>query len=253
MAEYSERDLQEAAELRERIHREALEKVRAVFPDAEDVVDPHPAEDYLTEHWDYPGMWYTMVSIPQGFRSRDAFVNTIVRDTLERCRSRKEQTLQVRLATGEEMLALWGCPALSSAPPTARFFYRQIVTGGTLFWALAERGEIVGELYAFLALDDRDFADGKNTAYLCAFRVRKDRRGQGFGSRLMRTALRELKSRGFSGVTVGVGRTETRNRLMYHHFGFCRKIKDCFADPCSLDENMQPQADPGFWLLYKPL
>ena len=47
-------------------------------------------------------------------------------------------------------------------------------------------GEIIGELYAFLNLDDKDFADGKNTAYLCAFRVKKEYRGKGLGSQLMK-------------------------------------------------------------------
>ena len=35
-------------------------------------------------------------------------------------------------------------------------------------------GELVGELYAFYDLEDKDFADGKRTAYHCAFRVRAE-------------------------------------------------------------------------------
>ena len=82
MLKYSEQDLKYAAELREEIHREALAIVRKTRPNITEVIDRHPVEDYFQEHWDYPGMWYTVVSIPYGYGSRKALVDTIVRDTL---------------------------------------------------------------------------------------------------------------------------------------------------------------------------
>ena len=72
MAQHSEQDLRYAAEFRAEIHKEALAVVRRTRPDISEVVDRHPAEDYLQEHWDYPGKWYTIVSIPAGFGSRKA-------------------------------------------------------------------------------------------------------------------------------------------------------------------------------------
>ena len=82
MPKYSEQDLKYAAEFREEIHREALAIVRKTRPNAAEVVDCHPVEDYFQEHWDYPGKWYTIVAIPYGYKSRKALVDTIVRDTL---------------------------------------------------------------------------------------------------------------------------------------------------------------------------
>ena len=82
MPEYSKQDLQYAAEFREGIHREALAIVRKTRPDVAEVIDRHPVEDYFQEHWDYPGKWYTMVSIPYGYGSRQALIDAIVRDTL---------------------------------------------------------------------------------------------------------------------------------------------------------------------------
>ena len=79
---YSEQDLKYAAEFREEIHREALAIVRKTRPNVTEVIDRHPVEDYFQEHWDYPGMWYTMVSIPYGYGSRKALIDTIVSDTL---------------------------------------------------------------------------------------------------------------------------------------------------------------------------
>lgn len=160
----------------------------------------------------------------------------------------------IRKATGEEMLALWGYQEASTASPTATFFYNNITTGNAVFWTLDNDGELIGELYVFFDLEDKDFADGKNTAYLCAFRVKKEYRGQGNGSRLMATVLAELKEIGFRNVTIGVGCDEPQNIRLYRRFGFNTKIKDCHYDPCAIDENMLPQyEDTAWWLLQKGL
>ena len=44
MTEYSEQDLKYAREFREEIHREALARVKAVYPDADHVIDKYPAD-----------------------------------------------------------------------------------------------------------------------------------------------------------------------------------------------------------------
>ena len=140
------------------------------------------------------------------------------------------------------------------ASPTARFFHRNITEGNAVFWTLDRNGELIGELYAFLKLEDRDFADGKTTAYLCAFRVRKEYRGLRLGSRMMKTVLDDLRSKGFRRATIGVGVSEERNRKMYSRLGFRTTIKTCHTDPCAMDGNMQPAADAeGFLLLSKAL
>ena len=82
MAKYSQQDLQYAAELREEIHREAMAIVRRTRPHATAVIDRHPVEDYFQESWEYPGQWYTVVAIPKDYKSRQALVDAIVRNTL---------------------------------------------------------------------------------------------------------------------------------------------------------------------------
>ena len=82
MPKYSEQDLEYAAEFREGVHREALAIVRKTRPQLTEVIDRHPVEDYFQEHWDYPGKWYVIVSIPCGYGSRRALIDAIVRDTL---------------------------------------------------------------------------------------------------------------------------------------------------------------------------
>ncbi|MBQ6907500.1 MAG: hypothetical protein IJT38_03700 [Clostridia bacterium] len=91
MPKYSEQDLKYAAEFREEIHREALAIVRKTRPNATEVVDRHSVEDYFQENWEYPGKLYTVVAIPYGYKSREALVDAIVRDTLSGRTPEKER------------------------------------------------------------------------------------------------------------------------------------------------------------------
>lgn len=160
----------------------------------------------------------------------------------------------IRKATGEEMLKLWGYPDVVSSSPTAKFFWRNIASGNAVFWTLDNDGDLIGELYVFMDLDDKDFADGKSTAYLCAFRVKEGYRGQGLGSSLMNTALAELKENGFRSATIGVGSDKPQNIRLYRRLGFNKKVRDCHYDPCGMDENNQPEyEEEAWWLLSKDL
>lgn len=86
MPNYSEQDLKHAAEFRDEIHTQALARVKAVYPEADHVVDRYPAESYFQEVWDYPGQWYTIVGTPPGAGSRKNLIETIVRETIEHYR-----------------------------------------------------------------------------------------------------------------------------------------------------------------------
>ena len=156
----------------------------------------------------------------------------------------------IRKADAEEMRKLWG----NDDSFTARFFYDHITSGNAVFWTVDDNGELIGELYAFLNLDDRDFADGKDRAYLCAFRIRKQYRGQGLGTALMKAALEDMKNRGFKTVTIGVNKDEPENIRLYERLGFSERVKECHYDPCGLDEKGQPEYDgEGWWLLARQL
>ena len=163
--------------------------------------------------------------------------------------------MQIRKAGGEEMLKLWGYRGLDDAPNTAKLFFRCIASGTADFWALEHDGSLIGELYAFLNIEaDPDFADGRTTAYLCAFRVREAYRKQGLGRRLMETVLSDLRSRGFRRATIGAERSDARNIGFYRRMGFAETVKVCFTDPCAMDENNRPEPDAeGFLLLSKDL
>lgn len=159
----------------------------------------------------------------------------------------------IRKAAGEEMLRLWG-EQKNTASPTAKFFYENLTSGNAIFWTADHDGELIGELYVFMDLYDKDFADGDQTAYLCAFRVKKEFRGRGLGSRMMSMALEDLKEKGIRYATIGVGSDEPQNIRLYQRFGFTTKIKDCHDDPCDYDENLKPvYEEKPWWLLRKVL
>ena len=161
--------------------------------------------------------------------------------------------MEIRKATDQEMLSLWGYENIELIPSTALFFAQNISSGNAEFWTLNDNSQIIGELYIFWELDDKDFADGKSRAYLCAFRIKNEYRGKGYGSLLLNQTLERMKSKGIQIATIGVDAAEEHNIRLYHRLGFTDKIKDCFEDPCNVNREMKPKASPCFWLLAKNL
>lgn len=159
--------------------------------------------------------------------------------------------MKIRRAAEHELLELWGYDRIHTASSNAKFFCANIKSGNTEFWTLDHDGELVGELYVFYDLADKDFADGKRTAYLCAFRVRTDFRGQGWGTKLICHVMEHLKNLGYQRISIGVDATDMAHIRLYKRLGFTVKVKECTEDPCDRDENMRPRACPCFWLLYK--
>lgn len=161
--------------------------------------------------------------------------------------------MKIRRAAEHELLELWGYERIDTASANAKFFCDSMKRGNTEFWALDYDGELVGELYVFHDLEDKDFADGEQTAYLCAFRVRTDFRGQGLGAKLIRRVMEHIKDLGYQRVSIGVDAADTANIRLYKRLGFTIKVNECAEDPCDRDETMRPRSCPCFWLLYHNL
>lgn len=160
--------------------------------------------------------------------------------------------MEIRQANEEVLLNLWQ-ETEKDMKPTTWFFYDNIKNSNAEFWTWNKDNQIVGELYVFKKLSDNDFADGIHNAYLCAFRMNKELRGQGFGTKLLATVLEHIKDMGFETATIGVDETETDNLRLYKRIGFIDKVKDSFVDPCNIDEDQCPNSCEKFWLLRKNL
>lgn len=70
---------------------------------------------------------------------------------------------------------------------------------------------------------------------------------------MLKEVLEYIKNKGIQIITIGVDKTEVQNIKMYRKFGFTDKIKDCFQDPCNVDNDMKPKASSCFWLLAKSI
>ena len=160
--------------------------------------------------------------------------------------------MEIRLADEKDLLTLWQ-ETTENMEPTTRFFYENIKSRNAEFWTWNKDNQIVEELYVFKRLPDKEFADGVHTAYLCAFRITKELRGQGFGTRLLATVLEHIKDMGFEAATIGVDEIETDNIRLYKKMGFTEKIKDSLVDPCNAHEKQMPNPCNKFWLLRKRL
>jgi ribosomal protein S18 acetylase RimI-like enzyme len=131
--------------------------------------------------------------------------------------------MKIRIGTATELKALWG-----NESPTQKYFVKGMNEGNIEFWTIEEEGSksFIGELYIFWDSEDKDEADGKNRAYLCAFRIHKDFRGRGLGSMLMKRVLQRIVEKGFSEATIGVDNNDVeRLTNMYKLWGFNKLVK----------------------------
>ena len=88
-------------------------------------------------------------------------------------------------------------------------------------------GEVTLDYYAEAygnAANRPKLADGKNTGYVTALRIRKDFEGNGYISALMRFMEESARKMGFTQLTIGVEAAETRNLAIYLHWGYDKFI-----------------------------
>ncbi|QVK16899.1 GNAT family N-acetyltransferase [Mycoplasmatota bacterium] len=159
--------------------------------------------------------------------------------------------MNIRIGTSEEVRILWG----EKYSPTENYFVEGIEKGNIEFWTIEnEENNLVGELYIFWNSVDADEANGKNRAYLCAFRIKEAYRGRKLGKALMKRVLEHVIDKGFNEVTIGVDpENEEKLTRMYHSFGFTDFIKKQHYDYHYLDKNKKPVyfEEPSMLLLNK--
>ena len=89
-------------------------------------------------------------------------------------------------------------------------------------------GTVICEATAVLpsgSLPGSEEVKAESAPELCAFRTIKAYRGKGYFSKLMDYMLKDLKRKGFAKAVVGVEPDETRNKAIYHHWGFTEYIR----------------------------
>lgn len=99
--------------------------------------------------------------------------------------------------------------------------YRQSEKGDAVMWVADLPGVgIIGQVFVQLTSPRNELADGHMRAYVYAFRVRAEYRGAGVGTRLMQAAEADLIQRGFTYVSLNVGRDNPAARRLYERLGY---------------------------------
>ena len=119
--------------------------------------------------------------------------------------------------------------------------------GSTISYLGFLDNEIICELTAYIKpsafigdISDPSGLLSSDMAYLAAFRTNKEYEGKGYFSKLYRFAEDDLKGRGYTELSLGVGPEAVRNIEIYFHFGFREYIKTTIEHDPPKDEFSKP-------------
>ncbi len=148
---------------------------------------------------------------------------------------------QYRKTTEKELCRLWNRSILEH-PFDRRYrawkrAFLQLNRDGTgATFAVLHNGTPVGEGTLLFspqadAVRGREWlADGVHTANINALRIRKAYEGQGHISALLKEMERYAAARGFTRLTIGVEKHETRSRAIYRHWGYTAFLAEADED-----------------------
>ena len=81
----------------------------------------------------------------------------------------------------------------------------------------------------------------ENMAYLAAFRTNKEFEGKGYFSKLYNFIESDLKQKGYTELSLGVGPEEVRNMEIYFHLGFRNYIKTVIEFETTEDDSSKKE------------
>ncbi|MBO7526519.1 MAG: GNAT family N-acetyltransferase [Clostridia bacterium] len=79
-------------------------------------------------------------------------------------------------------------------------------------------------------LNRSNLCDGRTTANMNAFRIKKEYEGQGHISKLVKMAEEYAKQKGIEYLTIGCEAKESRNLSIYLHFGYTQFVDSFIED-----------------------
>ena len=81
----------------------------------------------------------------------------------------------------------------------------------------------------------------ENMVYLAAFRTNKEFEGKGYFSKLYNFIENDLKQKGYTELSLGVGPEEVRNMEIYFHLGFRNYIKTVIEFETTEDDSSKKE------------
>jgi ribosomal protein S18 acetylase RimI-like enzyme len=99
--------------------------------------------------------------------------------------------------------------------------YQNQEQGNSILWVAELPGAgIIGQAFVQLLSSRLELADGHMRAYIYSVRVRAPYRNLGVGKKIMDTAEDDLRQRGFSYVTLNVGKDNPSAQRFYERLGY---------------------------------
>jgi ribosomal protein S18 acetylase RimI-like enzyme len=93
--------------------------------------------------------------------------------------------------------------------------------GKSILWAAELKGiGIIGQAFVQLLGSRPELADGQVRAYIYSVRVQSRYRNMGIGTKIMRHAEEDITHRGYSYVTLNVGKHNLDARRFYERLGY---------------------------------
>lgn len=143
---------------------------------------------------------------------------------MERSSSNNQETLAdlvIRKVTEPDLTALEWEGAYLHYRRMYAGIYRAACSGTTLMWLVeTAQGALVGQAFVMLVSTDKSAADGRERAYVFAFRVKPAWRNQGVGAYLMEFIEDDLRKRGFKTVTLNVAKDNPGALRLYRRLGY---------------------------------
>lgn len=155
-----------------------------------------------------------------------------------------------KIATREELLKRWDY-LIEIHPEKEEWIkyrdnaLRNYDNGSTIPYLGILENEIICEATAYIHesafKDDISNPSGllnENMVYLAAFRTNKEHEGKGYFSKLYKFIENDLKEKGYSELSLGVGPEDVRNIEIYFHLGFREYIKTLIEKEGSKEETI---------------
>lgn len=160
-----------------------------------------------------------------------------------------------KVATREELLKRWEYlidihPGNNDWLRYKENAVRNFDNGSTISYLGLLNDEIICEATAYIkeSAFEGDISEpsgllSDNMAYLAAFRTNKEFDGKGYFGKLYSFMESDLKQRGYSELSLGVGPENVRNIEIYFHLGFREYIKTLIEHEQSKDAPSKQEED----------
>ena len=112
------------------------------------------------------------------------------------------------------------------AQPFTEKWREEISSGNRLVYIYKTCDEFIGEGALVLDTGDADYTIPEKRVYVSRMIVKKEYRNRGIGSTILEFLINKAKEMGFSEMTIGVDKDNTKALYLYRKYGFTEVLFD---------------------------